>query len=444
MLRTNSIMGMMKRNHISHCRRSTKETTPEDQLIKLGVGLSHALHAAGQPAHALEDAMNRVWSALGVQAAVFAEPTLITLAFGDADDQRVVLDRVAPGGFDLGRMAELDRLVDRLASGELSIAEGLAEVSRIEAGPALWGPLSTVVAHAAVAGTVGLLLGGGPPEALTAAVIGTIIGLLQHLADRHAAVARVFELASAFVAGFAATWLLPLIGPGSPLVAMAAGLIVLVPGYTLTTALTEIACQHLSAGAARLSAAAGTFLLLAIGVTGGRALALATGALAAEGGVAPLPWWVEWSALVVSSLAFAVLFRTRVRDAGWIVAAGLLAHVATLTGSELMGPQLAGFAGALAVSTGANLFAHLARRPAALIMVPGIMMLVPGSMGFRGVALMLQDGVVSGLDTAFAAVIVAGSLVAGVLVGSLLVPSPSACRVFRAQRPSIVADCAAL
>jgi uncharacterized membrane protein YjjB (DUF3815 family) len=51
-----------------------------------------------------------------------------------------------------------------------------------------------------------------------------------------------------------------------------AGLIVLMPGLTLTVAMTELSTQHLASGTARLSAAFVTFLGMGFGVAVGNTL----------------------------------------------------------------------------------------------------------------------------------------------------------------------------
>jgi uncharacterized membrane protein YjjB (DUF3815 family) len=55
-------------------------------------------------------------------------------------------------------------------------------------------------------------------------------------------------------------------------------------------------------------------------------------------------------------------------------------------------------------------------------MVPGILFLVPGSVGFRSFASLLESDVVSGVETAFRMALVAIALVAGLLVANVVVP----------------------
>ncbi|MBK9705530.1 MAG: hypothetical protein IPO77_00560 [Acidobacteria bacterium] len=55
--------------------------------------------------------------------------------------------------------------------------------------------------------------------------------------------------------------------------------------------------------------------------------------------------------------------------------------------------------------------------------VPGILMLVPGSVGFRGLAALLDEKVVSGIDTTFKMILTAVALVAGTLIAAIIAPT---------------------
>jgi uncharacterized membrane protein YjjB (DUF3815 family) len=58
-------------------------------------------------------------------------------------------------------------------------------------------------------------------------------------------------------------------------------------------------------------------------------------------------------------------------------------------------------------------------------MLPGILMLVPGSLGFQSLSALVERDVLSGLGTAFAVGLVAISLVAGLLVAAAILPPRS-------------------
>jgi uncharacterized membrane protein YjjB (DUF3815 family) len=84
------------------------------------------------------------------------------------------------------------------------------------------------------------------------------------------------------------------------------------------------------------------------------------------------------------------------------------------------GPELGAFAGAFAVALAANGYAAWQRLPAAVVLLPGLLLLVPGSVGFQSVTLFLANDPLAGLEAAFRMVLVAVALVAGVLAANLV------------------------
>ena len=76
----------------------------------------------------------------------------------------------------------------------------------------------------------------------------------------------------------------------------------------------------------------------------------------------------------------------------------------------------------MAVGVGSNLYALWRDRPAQVPLTPGVLILVPGSVGFRSLASLLDRQVISGIDMAFTMVLVATALVAGILVANEIVP----------------------
>ena len=67
--------------------------------------------------------------------------------------------------------------------------------------------------------------------------------------------------------------------------------------------------------------------------------------------------------------------------------------------------------------------ARVRLRPASITAVPGLLVLVPGSIGFRGVSSFLSEGTLSGLELGGRMLAVAVSLVCGLLLAGVVLPS---------------------
>jgi uncharacterized membrane protein YjjB (DUF3815 family) len=210
--------------------------------------------------------------------------------------------------------------------------------------------------------------------------------------------------------------------PVSAYVATLAGLIILVPGFSLTVAMIELASRHLMSGTARLAGAAFTFLAIGFGVALGTRIGEALAGGARPASLAALPDWTLGAALVVAPLAFTVLLEARPREAPWFVAVGFLAFFGARLGTMLLGPELGTFVGALAVGAFSNAYSRFLDRPGPVIVVPGILLLVPGSIGFQSLSRFIERDTLIGVEAAFRMTLVAVALATGLLFANVVLP----------------------
>lgn len=381
------------------------------QSAELVVDLAAALHAAGAPAHRLEATVDAVSRSLGVRVAVFAQPTSVYL---DLEGKTRML-RVEPRDVALADLVAIDRLARRVESGELLPARARVELAELMARPKAWSKTTTAAASAGTAAAAAIFFGGGALELLLAALLSSLIGFAP------ARLAALMPLSAAIAVGLSARLAASLLPIRADIVLLA-GLIVMLPGFTLTTGLTELATRHLASGTARLSAAAVTLLQLGVGVGLASAIAGRLGIVALPAPPLALPDpWTQALALTVAALSFLVLFRARARDLPAILGVAFLAVHATRLGGELLGVQAAPFLGALAVGLAANIHARLRDVPALVLLVPGLILLVPGSLGFSGIRALVSDGGGDLLDGA-RMLLVGASLATGLLAANALLP----------------------
>jgi uncharacterized membrane protein YjjP (DUF1212 family) len=405
-----------------HQNPADESTTGSRDAIGFVLRLGKALHVYGIPAHRLEEVMEKTAEKLGLQGQFFSTPTSIFASFGRQDEPGVFLMRVTPGEVNLGKIAELDKVATGVLRGALDPAEGSKLIDRILAEPHHYGAALTVLAFSLASAAASRFLGGGLKEVAASALIGLVIGLLSLFAGKHQSFGKVFEFVAAGAASALAASLTLVIGAYAVSNATLAGLIVLMPGLTLTIALIELSTRNLSSGTSRLSGAFVIFLSIGFGVAAGGAIANLLIGMPAVTRAAALPAWTEALALVTMSIALTILLRAQFRDALWIVIAGALAVGGGRLGVVFFGPEMGVFLGALMVGVASNWYARLLDRPAIITEVPGIMLLVPGSVGFRALAALMDEKIVSGVDTSFKMILTAVALVAGTLMANIVTP----------------------
>ncbi len=395
------------------------------ETVHFILSLCRALHGCGYAAHRLEGVLSLAAQQLGVEAQFFSTPTSIFVSFGKLERQRTHLIRVEPAEQDLGKLSALDRLTTQVLRGELTPKEGSERIALIQAAPPRYGPVMMTLGFGLASGAATRFLGGGGREIVAGAILGLLIGLLALVAQRFSTISRIFEPAASFTAAFLAAGAAVMITPFSVFTATMAGLIVLVPGFTLTIALTELSTRHLLSGTARLSGAFMTFLGITFGVALGNTLAIRVFGDYARLANATIPPWTNLVALVVAPVGFTILLRAEKRDIPWLVLMGILAFYGGRLGTNVFGPELGAFVGAFVVGTASNVFARVLDRPSQVLIVPGILLLVPGSIGYRSLNALMEREVVSGIETAFSMLVIAVSLVAGLLMSNAVTPRRS-------------------
>lgn len=398
---------------------------PEDELLaaRFLKRLARALHRYGTPVHRIEAALSEVAAKLGVPAQFLVTPTSIVTSIGSDDRAQTALVRLDQGEADLAKYAELHDVLRDVFAGRVTAVEATDRLIEIEAKPPLYGPVPMVASFGVVSGVVSMFFGGGVREGAVAFGLGLMVGLLVLLAGR----APRFALVLPAVAGIAcaagsqavAHWIQPLF----PSIPTLAGLIVLLPGLTLTVAVNEMAHRHIVSGSARLMSAMITFLQIGFGLALGNALV--SRILGEVAAVAPesLPPEFLAIALIVNAVALSVLFQARLKDAPVIFVAIATAFLGARYGVEYLGLELGTCLGAFLVGTVSTILSRWRNLPSATPMLPGLLLLVPGSLGFRSLSALLAKDVVSGVEAGFAMAMIALALVTGLLLANLTVES---------------------
>ncbi len=399
--------------------------TPEQEndAIAFLLRLGRSLHALGHSSHRVEETLGDAADRLGLHGQFFTTPTSIFAAFGEVEQQRTYLSRVEPGELHLERLGRVQSLTRDVLEGRLGPRDGVLALDQLEREPAHWGLLITTLAFGVAGAAAARFLGGGMNEVVTAAAMAMLTGWLAGSGLLPAGTQRVFEPLAAFLVSGLVSALATRV-PLSTYLATLGGLIVLLPGLTLSSAIAELNSQHLVSGTARLTGALVRFVALGFGVAlGARVAGLAFGAPSTVVAT-PLPAWTEGVALLLAPLAFTVLMRARPVDAVPILGVCCVAFLGGRAGASALGPELGVFAGAFAAALASNLLARWRDLPPLVTLSPALLLLVPGSVGFRSLALLLEREVLDGIQAAFRMVLMFAALVAGTQVAGVALPAP--------------------
>ena len=384
--------------------------------------LAQALHTSGMPAHDLERHLNAIGQRLGLHVECFAVLTMLTLNI-TADDgtQRVEMLRLPFYDYNMARLIALEKLiltvdgVDKLERCETQLKE-------IMGTPPLWTGWRFMVLGFLLSASVAVLLRGGWSEMLCGGLVGTLfVGAYLALArfPHLGPAAPVILCAAAAVCAHALSLIFP---QQTPFITAVAGVVLLLPGFTLTIAMSELATQNLLSGTGRLAGVLVLLFMMGAGLTIGTQLSQQLIPAHATGTLAPVPPWVVWPAIAALGISMLGVLQAPLRAVHVLMGGSLLAWAAFSLVSAVLGNIVGAFAGALAVASAGHVYAHLSGQPDILVKIPGLITLVPGSMGFRGLHALMERDSTTGLILMTDMVLTGAVLAVGLLLADNIAP----------------------
>ena len=385
--------------------------------------LGRALIVAGTAVSETQERLQRVAAASAdADARVIVLPTALIIAFGPARSATVESIPQLAETLRLDQISALYELVDEAERGAVDPADGLRRLARIRAMPPRHGVVVSIVSYAVLTAALCLILQPTPSDVAIASGLGAIVGALifltrgqQTLTVLVPVVAAAIVAAISFEAvqhGIADPGLRTLIAP----------LITFLPGAALTTATVELASGEMVAGASRLVFGAVQMLLLAFGIVAGVELAgLPSEEVLRDDQENLLGWWAPWLGVIAFGVAAAFYFSAPRGSLRWLLVVLLAAWVGQLLGNELVGSDVSGFFGALAMTPVALAVARLPSGPPSQVtFLPAFWLLVPGALGLIGVTEVVGNPAAAGIEDLVKPLGSVVSIALGVLCGIAL------------------------
>ena len=384
--------------------------------------LGYSMQAFGASATTLEKALGRVAQHLELEGAVFATPTgFLASLRKEGLHSKTYLMRLNTGWSSLEKLADVEALVDLVLSGQLDAAAARQHLAALSARPPRFGFWLKVGAHGLAAMGMACIFGGGWREVLLGAGVGLLVGFAVLLAQKRHNLARLTPLLggllSALAGGLIGRWL-PSV---SYTILVVSGIIGLLPGLGLLVSMQELGTGNLVSGTARMAGTGLVFILLAFGVGLGQQLGASWLPVVPTLPLA-LPLWTVAPAIAMVALGFLVIFQGRPADYGWTLVASALAWATAHLAAQALGPVAGAGIAALALGAGCNTYARRTRRPGAVLQLPALMLVLPGSLGLHSLTMMMQQQTLEGLQAGFQALAVTVALMVGLLLANAMVP----------------------
>jgi uncharacterized membrane protein YjjB (DUF3815 family) len=262
-------------------------------------------------------------------------------------------------------------------------------------------------------------------DVLLAGLLSLVVFGLVQLSGRFGSwLAEWLPFSSAFVAGVLAVAAHALIPELNVVMVTLSAILVLIPGFSVTVGVVELLSNHIVSGSANLMNGLVYLVKQFAGAWLGIGLAGHLWSTATVSGTPVDGRWL-WLAMPALIIGLCVVFQTSRRDLFWAILGCGIAYGGILLGGAIAGGNLGNLIGTTLAVIFANLWGRKTRRPTSIVMLPAIILLVSGSIGFRGLMAVAVGQTATGEQQFLQMFVVALTIAAGLLVGNTLV-KPSA------------------
>ena len=358
---------------------------------KFIVQLGKALHHYGVPSYKSEMFLTEVAAKKGIKASFMDLPTWINYVFYEDDEQTYNhVQSVKPGELNLGALAKTVGVANNLINDIISFEEAKEDLDEIDSTPTKYGPILQLIGFVVSAGAFSIILDTGWVSAAVAAFVGAIIFHITLLAKRYPYVRSTLEALVSFVSTIVIGLLSLWIDQINISLTILASIIVFIPGLSITTALEEITAKNLVSGTAKLFDALVSLFKQFLGVVLGLTILRLLVDIDQQPVINNVPLWMDYVAIILLALSLSSAFKIQIRDLFFCVMVGFISYFTT-TLFAFAGIFMSIFMGTMVTVAVSKLFSRLNNSPRLVFLVPGIIMLVPGSKAFLGLSSVLLD-----------------------------------------------------
>ncbi|KAJ1832133.1 pheromone-regulated protein prm10 [Coemansia sp. RSA 2711] len=420
-------------------RVSDKPQNVEQQVIMHAIDMlllhqrflvlvAKALMMYGSPLHHLENNLIRTARLLDLEVTASAIPGLVLLSFEDSlthtSETKIIR---CTNGWDMHRLDQTNQLLRRVVYCKVEVDQAIAELEDIITAPPIYAWYWQVLNWGVLSWSLCLVcFGGSWRDSGLSLAFGLIGGVLSLAAGKFSGYTNIFEVSVSILAGLlsaaVAKW-------GCFGAISLSATVVLLPGLVMTTGVIELSSRHMVAGTVRIFYALLLAFIIAYGLLIGVEIfnklagnPLLDGVLMDLTQCQSLSKWSWFGTFPIGIINIAVLVNIHWRH--WLsvtVVAGISYGIFWLFKFHLGLDDLAPVVASFVLGLVANTWAKITGQTAYMILLPGEMFLVPGSVGVRGFSSLLSKDGAQGLSLALQMITTCLSIMIGLLASSFVV-----------------------
>lgn len=400
-------------------------------LLKLAV----ALHSYGSSASRTEYLIDRAADRLNVETSIAVFPSLILLSFPMSDDDHdTTRDRkdihvlTVDSQLDVNKLGRTDQLANRVGKEGAPVLLAYWRLKAIAKSPPAFGIWWRLFCYSLSSAMASLLFfDGGLWDGAFSFLLGCAVGILELISSRSPLFATVLEFSSACVVSFLARVLSVYLKDKFNVCyfSMALSAVVqLLPGMPLTVGVSEMVAESHVTGTSRVMYALFAALQLGFGLAVGEDM-MWWAPKPSKQGCPPqdLPIWTKGIWFAGFTFSSNVLLNARLEQWPGMVLSSFVGYVVSQVLSSHIDQGTGDCIAAFAVGLTGTAYSNVTGDLPLVMVLSGILLLVPGGIGVRGVEAMLKDDVLSGMGFVFNMLVVGLSITIGLLMSKLVLPS---------------------
>ncbi|KAG0352711.1 hypothetical protein BG005_007902 [Podila minutissima] len=384
------------------------------------ITIAKALILYGAPTHRIEETCALLARKMEVDASFALLPGLMTISFSDPETHTSDTRHLrCTQGMDMYKLSKVYTIaLDVLHGGRIERAN--KELDKVTVEEGYYPVWVTVLAWTTAAAFVApLAFHGSWLDTALAGLCGLIVGLLGVLAAKLPVYGNVFEVTSSIVVGFIAKAFADRVCFSAVTLA---GVVILLPGLLLTQSIMELASRNIVSGSVRMFYALMYAFFLGFGLSLGSELwdfVSGTKYVATpEDCMRGLnPWWYF---LIFPAVSTSINIVFNAHPSQWIGMTLVSSVGFTVSYFMTAGPEVTATIAAFSVGIAGQMYGRLTGNLSYVPLLSGVLLLVPGSVGVRGVLALIGSDPSQGFNFVLVMVNTSVAITLGVFCSALV------------------------
>ncbi len=389
-------------------------------LLDLVTKLGYRLAMAGAETFRIEESVNRILSAYGLEAETFAIPNCLTISLKTPDGQPMTrMRRIGQHGNDLDAVERYSNLSRRICAETPAPENALQWLNETDHSRVYHRFPVMLLGHFLGACGFAIFFGGGLTEAICGGLCGALLGLVAYFTEKW----HINQFFTTTVSAFAMTLLAFMLGDLVPSVnctPMIIGtLMILVPGLLFTNAMRDIIFGDTNSGLNRIVQVLMIAVAIALGAGSAWFLSSKLIAMPTTDSITTSGVFLQLLGAMIGCLGFTIIYNIHFPGGIFCVLGGVITWGAyCLAAACQLSPAMSSFIAAIVAAIYSEIMARIRKYPAISYLVVSCFPLLPGAGVYFTTYCAVQGDMAGFASKGKETIAIAGALAVGILLVS--------------------------